>query len=264
MSFVEITSTKNTLIKEIVEVKNSSDTRYSTKTILLEGLRLCLDAAFCGVVIKKLFLSKEALDKFQDKLSTLLNSTKEIYLISQRVVDYISSTSSSQGVFALVELPKFASLTDIDANGVYFLLDGVQDPGNVGTILRTAEGFGISGVVLSKGCADAFSQKVIRSSMGSVLRMQLILGHALTDVLSYMKKSGMRVLSACVDSTSISLDKLKNSGGIAVILGNEGAGVSAELIEACDEVFFIPMASSIESFNVAVSAAIVAWELRRI
>ncbi len=264
MQYNSISSSKNSIVGQLLELKTSAKARSGSGTMLLEGLRLCGDAAACGTIIKRVLVTEVALERYGDRLKELLSLAESVYIISDRVASSIGDTNTPQGVFAEVALPTLGTVDKLDSRGVYFLLDTVQDPGNVGTILRTAEGLGLSGVILSAGCADVFSSKVIRASMGSVLRLPVLVDMDLPNTIDCMRDSGMNIFAARLDESAVPIDKLSKSGGLGIVLGNEGSGVSEAVYSHCSGSVSIPMSSSIESFNVAVSAAIVAWELRRV
>ena len=137
----------------------------------------------------------------------------------------------------------------------------MQDPGNLGTVLRTAEALGIDAVILSEHCPDLYSPKVIRSTMGSVFRQRTVRVSSLAESVAGWKRAGMRCFAATLSPTARPLQRLPQSAFCGIVIGNEGNGVSPAVIAACGEEVYIPMQGAAESLNAAVAAALCMWEL---
>ena len=140
------------------------------------------------------------------------------------------------------------------------ILDRLQDVGNIGTIIRTCDAFGIDGIVLSEDCADVYSPKLVRSAMGSLYRVPIVSAR-LAEELPKLMASGFELYAAMLDENALPLDKAVFGEKSAVIIGNEGSGISEEIVSLCDKKIYIPI-SGAESLNAAVAAAVLCWEMR--
>ncbi len=168
----------------------------------------------------------------------------------------LADTKHPQGVLAVVRQKKYV-LEDVPAGGLYIILETIQDPGNLGTIIRTAEAAGATAVVMNRGCADIYSPKVVRSTMGSVFRVPFIYTDDLGEAVRKIKGLGITVYGAALSGESISGIKLDKRR--AFIIGNEACGITDETLELADMTIRIPMAGRVESLNAAVSAAILMY-----
>lgn len=186
----------------------------------------------------------------------MLELSAKSVVITEDISEYISDTKTPQGLYAAAELREWE--LPRNANRI-IVMDGVQDPGNVGTILRTAEAFGFDGAVLLGACADVYSPKTLRASMGSSLRFPFVCCAAeeLRSVLD-----GFAIYAAMLDSSAAALGETAFADRSAVIIGSEGRGVSTEAAAVCDEKLYIPIGGA-ESLNAAVAAAVIMWEIVR-
>lgn len=150
----------------------------------------------------------------------------------------------------------------LDDNGVYLLLENIQDPGNLGTILRTSEAMGIDAVLLSQGCTDTFSPKVVRASMGAVFRLPVISSLDMADAVTTLKDKGISVYAA-VAKDGVDITKLKLSHSAAAVIGNEGNGLTDETIAACTAKATVNMRGRAESLNAAAAATVIIWEMTK-
>lgn len=250
-----ITSRENPTIKRCRRLQNSVKARREEGLFLAEGVRLCREVLCCGLSVDAVLATPDAL-----AANPFLNEQGEVLEISQSVAAAISDTKSPQGVFCLCQIPPVLPFS-IRPRGRYLLLDRLQDPGNLGTILRGAEAFGVTAVILGEGCPDRFSPKVLRSTMGSVFRQPVFEAEDLPGTVRKMREAGMPVWAAKPDPAAQSVLELPGEGGVAVVIGNEGSGVSPEVDRACTGAVYIPMAPEIESLNAAAAATVVMWEL---
>ncbi len=253
-----ITSRKNDAVRRFRDVLREKKLRDSDGVFAVEGDHLCGEVAKCGFRIVSAFATENAISKYP-QTAQLLRNASEFAVISQEVAEYISDTKAPQGLFAIAEKPGGNAIPDQASRLV--LLDGVQDPGNVGTILRTAEALGFDGAALSPDCADVWSPKTLRASMGSALRLPCIFG-GLPGIISGLKSSGFRVYGSMLDSSAAKLGTFDFPERSAVVIGSEGAGISAETAKACDQAVYIPI-SGAESLNAGAAAAILLWELSK-
>ncbi len=253
-----ITSRKNDAVKRFRELLREKSVRDAQGVFAVEGDHLCGELAKGGFRILTALMTENAAVKYP-KTAAALGSAGEVVVISQEIAEYISDTKAPQGLFAIAAKPHSDGIPD--GAGQLVLLDGVQDPGNVGTILRTAEALGFDGAALSPECADIWSPKTLRASMGSVFRLPCITGE-LPGIISGLKENGFLVYGSMLDSSAAKLGELEFPERAAVVIGSEGAGISSATAKACDQAVYIPI-SGAESLNAGAAAAILLWELSK-
>lgn len=256
--FKEITSKENSLIKLTSELQNSSKKRHETGLFVLEGLRICKDAFENGIRFDKLIISKTAKEKYKSIISDFSAVSSECYLLPDSLFKKISETDSPQGIIVLAKKPGTKKL-DFSL-GRFVGLENLQDPSNLGAIARSCEALGADGILLSKNCCDPFSPKSLRASMGTLLRIPVLI---LDDFANDIKKSGLKTFACVVDSDALPITKAKFSDGSIVLIGNEANGLTADTINACDLKITIPMNGTAESLNASVAAAIAVWEMMK-
>ena len=258
-----ITSKSNDKIKLAAALRSDVRERHEHALFFLEGARLCCDAALCGVKILEAFFTDEALVKYSDRAEIIAEASDSVYLIDNELCGRLSDTKAPQGVFCVCKmLDKTESCNKIDEKGKYIALDNIQSPDNLGAISRTAEAFGLSGLIVGAGC-DIYNAKAQRAAMGSLLRLPVIETDDLPKLLSEASRKGMLTAAAVPDSTERSISSLSFENGVVCVVGNEGAGVSDEVLNACGIKMTIPMKGRAESLNAAAAAAVLVWEMTR-
>ncbi len=228
----------------------------------IEGFRILEEAIRSGLQFRAVFFSESAAPR-AEKLLSQLGAQVETLLLPDKLFSSAVPSDAPQGVAALARWKEF-SMEDVLAKspaGPILVIAGVQDPGNLGTILRSAEAFGAGGVLLGEGTVSPYNPKVVRASAGSVFRLPLARAK-LSESLGGMKDHGLRLVGTA-SHKGTSLDQAKLSGPLAIFIGSEGAGLSRELIQQMDEVLAIPQAAQVESLNVGVAASIVLYEVAR-
>jgi TrmH family RNA methyltransferase len=251
-----ITSRENRMIKLCRKLRSGARERREEGLFLAEGVRLCREALEAGLGECTLLATPDAAEKHP-----WLAEKASLILITPELAGYISDTATPQGVFCLCPLPEKPE-PSLDPGGRYLLLDNLQDPGNLGTIIRGAEAFGITGLFLSPGCPDCFSPKVLRSTMGSIFRQPVHRCQDLPGELRRMRDIGIQTYAATLNPGAVGVQALENCReGLAVVVGNEGNGVSREVIDACGAAVYIPMSPVIESLNAAAAATVIMWEM---
>lgn len=259
-----ITSRENTAIKEYLKLASDGAARRKSGRFVLEGVRLAKDALLSGVKIERAFLTAQAAEKNQPLASDLENSGVQVVLISNELAAKMADTSSPQGLLCTAfMLDNRFVLDKIDICGVYLALENLQDPGNMGTILRTAEALGVEGVFLSKGCVDIYSPKVIRAAMGAVFRLRIMQTDNLPGVIGELGEKGLTTFAAVARSGAAAITEIPMGRGVLAAVGNEGNGLTEECIGACSLPVTIPMRGRAESLNAASAAAILLWELTK-
>jgi TrmH family RNA methyltransferase len=228
----------------------------------IEGFRILDEAIRSGLRFRAVFFSESAAAR-AEKLLSQLGAQVETLLLPDKLFAGAVPSDAPQGVAALARWKEF-SLEDVLAKskaGPLLAIAGVQDPGNLGTILRSAEAFGAGGVLLGQGTVSPFNPKVVRASAGSVFRLPVV-RVALSEALGQMKELGLRLV-ATVSHKGTPLDQANLAGPLAIFIGGEGAGLSRDLIKQMDEVVAIPQAPQVESLNAGVAASIVLYEVMR-
>jgi RNA methyltransferase, TrmH family len=228
----------------------------------IEGFRILEEAIRSGLRFRAVYFSESASAR-AERLLSQLGAQVETLLLPDKLFAGVVPSDAPQGVAALVRWKEF-SLEDVlakSAAGPLLAIAGVQDPGNLGTILRSAEAFGAGGILLGEGTVSMFNPKVVRASAGSVFRLPLTRAK-LSGLLGLMKERGLRLV-ATTSHKGTPLDQAKLSGPLAIFIGSEGAGLSRDLIKEMDEVVAIPQAPQVESLNVGVATSIVLYEVAR-
>ena len=255
---MKITSRKNQLVVHSRELLREKKARDGEGLFAAEGVKLCLEALSAGMTPRWALVSETAAEKFVEAVNEIERSC-DVTVVSDDVYSYLSEQKSPQGIFLAGEiLDKSVNLDRILSSDKILLLDCVQDSGNLGTMLRTAEALGIGGVVLGDGCADMWSPKTLRASMGSAFRLPSCVMDTARAVKA-AKEKGFAVYAAMLDDTAQKLGSFPFPKKSAVVIGNEGHGVSLEVAGLCQKLY-IPI-SGAESLNAAAAAAIICWTL---
>lgn len=261
MSDLYISSKQNNLVKFVRGLRDKRN-REKEGCYVIEGVKSVLEAVTAGAIPLNLVISEHGDKNFllKDVLSRLDKSVK-INRVTDEVMDYMSETDTPQGVMAVFVLPEAAlSSISISESSLLVVIDAVQDPGNVGTIIRTADAFGIQAVILTKGCADVYNSKTLRSSMGSIFHIPVVRDAETVDLVSFLKENKVFVAATTLAENSVTLPEIKFSKPVALVFGSEGSGVSPEIIANSDVLVKIPIPGLAESLNVAVASGIVLYE----
>jgi TrmH family RNA methyltransferase len=231
---------------------------------LLEGPRLVLEALAAGLAVVEAVASPraEASPAGPAALAALRQRAVPVRRMAPELVASLSEAETSQGLLALARRPSFREEELFDGTPLVLVADGVQNPGNLGGLLRTAEAAGASGAILAGGCADPFSWKALRGSMGSAFRLPHLRGLPIQKALDRLAGRGVRVLATAADGER-RYDEADLCGPVAVVVGSEGAGLGAAVRERAAARLRIPLAEPVESLNVGVAAALVLFEAAR-
>ncbi|MFT3951537.1 MAG: RNA methyltransferase [Oscillospiraceae bacterium] len=265
-----ISSRENPHVQRFKKLISSAKFRREEGLFVIEGARAVADAAAENAALVTMLLTEEAAEKY----GALLNFNKltaaaggAVYTISEQLAAQISGTERPQGVFAAVKtLDKTLSADTMDSSGKYLLLNRLQDPGNLGTILRTADAVGISGVIMTRDCCDLYNPKAVRATMGSLFRLAIFTDCDYGDALSALTGAGLVTYAAVVGADAADAAEVRDadfSRPCAVVIGNEGAGLSAEEAALCAARVTIRMNGTINSLNASAAAAIILWEMFR-
>lgn len=258
----ELTSVVNPVVKTAADLKQKKY-RAEQNAFLAEGLRSVEEAVNCGHVRQIFVLSGVAMTKRQKAIIEMAAAAGvELYAVTEQVMKKIADTETPQAMTAVVTRPE-SSLEDLKAAGGNLLvLDRISDPGNLGTMIRTADAAGFNGVVLLSGCADAFAPKVVRSTMGSLLHLPVVENVEADVFLKWAQTNGYELLVTYLEDAD-NLYQTDMSGRLALVIGNEATGVTKELLRAVSKKVYIPMEGKAESLNAAVAAGVVMFECLR-
>ena len=257
-----ITSKDNDIIKNTAKLVKSAKHRKECGKFAAEGVRICLDGVLSGFYPDIFFYTSKSKEKYAEEFEKISAVSKKCFEVSQAVFEKISDTKSPQGFFCVFNmLDKSKNLDTINNRGNYIALENIQDPSNMGTILRTAEALGFDGVVMSENCCDFYSPKVVRGSMGAVFRLPSFVPENFAEYIGELTKSGIATYGSTPHNAK-DITTLEINGGV-MIIGNEGNGLSPEVLNSCSEKVLIPMSGRAESLNAAAAAAILMWETVR-
>lgn len=255
-----ITSTSNLQVKNIIQLQKKSRARRQQKLFVTEGVRMFQEAP--PELIARIYVSESYL---QDPAHRELLKGRQWECLADPVFARASDTQTPQGILCLVRMPEYDAgglLSRADANGLWLILENVQDPGNLGTMFRTGEGAGISGVIMDRSTADIYNPKTIRSTMGSIFRVPFAVTDSLPDAVRQFRKQGVRIYGAHLEG-SVCYDEPDYGGGTAFLIGNEGNGLTEEAAALADQRIRIPMGGRLESLNAAMAAGILMYEANR-
>ncbi len=259
-------SRDNKLVKHIARLLTSRSYRYSSKEYVIEGFKMASEALELNIPMSCAIFSQEASIKHADLAAKMKMDNIQIHEASNDLFQKLSDTKTPQGITCIVKmLDKPVTADKIECNGVYLAIEQLQDPGNMGTIIRTADAFGITGIILSAGCVDIYSPKVLRSTMGSIFRLPIMVTEDFAATLKNASQNKMQTLAAVIGGKDvIPLDEIQPHGGIIAVIGNEANGLSDEVIEACTQKITIPMKGNAESLNASIAAGIIIWKISQL
>lgn len=276
---MRLTSVNNDRVKDITKLIKSAKRRRESRSFVAEGIRLVSEVPpekLISLYIEETFYEK--LDRsqdydesdfergFRDRIMALIKAAEEkesFFLVNDAVMYKLSDTETPQGILAVVEMQDMEAenlLTDDDMPFI-IVMDGLQDPGNMGTIIRTAEGAGVTGILISSDSVDPYSPKVVRATMGALFRMKLCISTDLKEDISLLKEKGITVFGTHLSGKEFYDEDFRIPS--AFLIGNEGKGLKDDVAETADRLLRIPMKGRVESLNAGVSAAVVMYEVLR-
>lgn len=255
-TYQAVTSRKNPLIVRMAKLSDKN-ARDAEGLFRLDGIKLFAEAVKNGVKINYAFATREVLaDPGLD-----FSSCGEVFEVTGEVLDRLTDEKAPQGIVTVAQ--KFKPQTRPQtASHRSLLLSSIRDPGNVGTIIRSARAFGLDMIYLSSDCADVFSPKTLRASMGMLFSQPFEIVDNELELIERLKREGCAVYAAALGRDAQRLGELELPKRVCFAVGNEGHGLSEELIDACTGCVIIPMEEGCESLNAAGAAGILAWEMR--
>jgi TrmH family RNA methyltransferase len=253
-----IQSKDNSILKEVKRL-HKKKFRNETGRFLVEGFRFVEEALISSFNVPYIFVSEGVKDKYIDfNIEKVLQKNSVVYFVKDNIFKDLCETVTPQGILAVVENKKVELE---DKEGFYVLIDKLQDPGNVGTIIRTAHASGALGIITTKGTVDVYNDKTLRSTMGSIFNIPVIEDDDL-ELMRGLKSMGFKLIVSSLDTDNNFYD-IDLIGKIIIAVGNEGNGISEEVYALGDEKVKIPMPGGAESLNAAVSASIMMYEAVR-
>ena len=255
-----ITSKDNELIKHIRKLKDKKY-RDESNEYVVEGVKLVEEAVKENAKIKQIIVCEDTTSTYEIPTHIMLEIAKyECISVSDKIFNIITQVTNPQGIMAIIE--KNAQNAKIDyTQDIIVVLDDVQDPGNLGTILRTVDSIGLNQIIVSKGTADAFNSKVVRSTMGAIFRIKIIEVENLAQAIKEMRKHHFKLMVTSLQTKNSIYDIDFNKK--IIVIGNEANGVSKEIQDMADEKAKIPMLGRTESLNASVAAGVVMYEYVR-
>ena len=253
-----ITSASNGQIRNLIQLQKKGKVRREQDVFVAEGLKMYREAP--KELVEKVYLSKSFSEKAE---AAELRECKNLEIVEDRVFQTAADTKTPQGILAIVRRQHY-TLQQVLAGDAPLLmvLENLQDPGNLGTILRTGEGAGVTGILLSRDTVDIYNPKTIRSTMGSIYRMPFFYAEDLGEAVKELKREGIALYAAHLKGTK-DYDAPDYRAGCGFLIGNEGNGLTEELASQADEYIRIPMCGKVESLNAAVASAVLMYEAYR-
>lgn len=246
-----ISSASNQIVKYVKSLRLRKY-RQQYQAFIAEGLRITEEALGSGWQIESLLVSEEFLPHLPQPLPM------EPIIVERKLFHSLCETETPQGILAVVKIPKREPVASGSQSIV--VLDGLQDPGNMGTIIRTADAFAADEVIASSGCVDLYNGKTLRATMGSIFHLPVSSMGSISHILQTLKQHGFQIYASHLQGSSLFKER-KKAGKFAVIIGNEAKGISPETMEMADSLVKIPMPGHAESLNASIAAGILLYEL---
>ncbi|MBQ8662471.1 MAG: RNA methyltransferase [Eubacterium sp.] len=254
-----ITSTSNQQVKNLVQLQKKGKARREQGQFIVEGIRMF--AEIPDAWIQQVYVSETFLLNNPDKL---FGKTYEV--LADKVFEYVSDTKTPQGVLGVVKMPAYTKkdlLTAADGRApLVLLLENIQDPGNLGTMFRSGEGAGVTGIIMDKTTVDIFHPKTVRSTMGGIYRVPFIIVDDIKEGIRLLQEHRIRIYAAHLKE-SCCYDEPDYTTGCGFLIGNEGNGLTDETAEMADQYIRIPMGGKLESLNASVAASLLMYEANR-
>lgn len=249
----KLTSTKNAVVKQLKKL-HSSKGRKESGQYLLEGEHLYMEAKKANVHIKKMIVTQNFLDRQTER--DFITEGEHIYAVTEEVMKVISQTQTSQGIVCVLDIVEKQLPNNF--HGKFVLLDEVQDPGNAGTIVRTADAAGFDGVIFGTGSVDVYNDKVVRSMQGSHFHIPLY-QNDLNEVIDQYIQKNIPIYGTALNKDACDFREVPVTDFLGLLLGNEGKGISKSFLSKTSQNLYIPILGEAESLNVAVAAGILMY-----
>ena len=261
-----ITSRQNRLVKLVCSLERKK-AREESGLFRFDGIKLCIEALAKGIELEYIFVCESRLSDIRGRIP----GEAELVVVSDDVFSKMSEEKAPEGVISVAKMPRELH-REVYADGdgedflpcegeKVFVLEAIRDPGNLGTIVRTAASLGIDRIVMTSDCTDIYNPKTIRGAMGALFRMPIVFFDDITEAVKILQGAGRRVFAAALDPHAIRFGKEPMKKGDCVVIGNEGHGLSENTVRACGQSLYIPMEEGSESLNAAIAASVLLWGL---
>ncbi|MBR4439807.1 MAG: RNA methyltransferase [Clostridia bacterium] len=254
-NLLTVTAPANEAVKSIARLSSSKKARDEARVFVAEGRKLVEEALRGGFELLELFVLKDALGAYEGLFPSVSGT---VYAVTQPIMNKITESKTPQDITAVFAYKSCDTAFD---GRRYLCLERVQEPGNVGALIRSAAAFGFDGVVLSADCADVYSVKALRGAMGATFRLPVKVVGDLRGFVREMRSAGFKAYAAALRDDAVSLEKAEFAEKLLLLIGNEGNGLDAETVALCDGIVRIPMADGTESLNAAVAGSVLMWEV---
>ncbi len=269
MVFVKdiISSRKNPIVTRAFSLLDKKG-REKESVFFAEGVKLFYEAVSASLPIESVLVREDKADTFfpfiQSELNDKIYAETKVFTLTEGCFEKISTEKSPQGIIVIIKsLDFFKSCNKIIEETFIkeevkksVILSSMRDPGNLGSVIRSAVAFGAERIIISSDCADVYNPKTIRAAMGSLFKVEILISDDLCRTVSALRRSGRRVFAAELRDRAVSLDEISLTASDIVIIGNEGHGIEEELSSTCDGSLYIPISPNAESLNASVAAAI--------
>lgn len=258
-----IKSKDNSKIKYIRSL-NIKKNRENANVFVVEGIKFVQESINENADIKFVLMSETISQK--NEIFNLIQVLKEkeidCFFCEDNIFSSVTETINAQGILSVVSKCFYDKEKILNDYNFMIMCDRIQDPGNLGTIIRTSDAFGPAVVIMNKGCVDVYNPKVVRATAGAMFRVPLIVGDSSEEIIDYVKKAGFKIISAVINS-EFSFENIDKSEKICIVIGNEGQGISSKICEASDMSITVKMPGKAESLNASIAAGICIYEIRK-
>ena len=269
-----ITSRNNPLVKW---ASSLSEKKYrdSEQAFIIEGEKLAFEALEAGLPVTHVLVDSEKAIRLMDRINAFANNEKfantVVIQLSESAFSKISGEKAPQGIILIIKYLDFFSKLDIIYKEEFFLksderaiiLSSIRDPGNLGSVIRSAVAFGTDHIILSEDCVDLYNSKTVRAAMGSFFKIKATIVSDLVSTISLLRENGRAVYAAELRPGAVSLSDIDTSPCDIVVIGNEGRGITEDVSKACSASVYIPISENTESLNASVAAGVLMWEFSK-
>ena len=269
MEWQYISSKANALVVRLAKLKDKKY-RKAEGLFRFDGIKLFCEAVKNGAPISYVLVSESASDEIK-RTAEESGVDAAFYILSESAFEKLTDELSPEGIITVCSELKnieknddYSSLASRVSKKRVLMLESVRDAGNLGTVIRTAKAFGMDMLIISSDCADLYNPKTVRGAMGALFTQSIAVTDSVSECISALRQNGARVFAAALRPDAKKLGSFELKLGDAIVIGNEGHGLSADVIDACDECVYIPMQEGSESLNASIAASVCMWELYKI
>jgi len=260
-----ITSQNNTAVKEFIKLLDNRKYRLEQGFSTVEGKRIIEDCYNNDVAIRCVFIEEGKQEKFNNFINSLSEIGIKVYIISENINSKLSTTKNSQGIYAIIKQRDNLGAIDaekfIDNEENFLILSKINDPNNMGVIIRSAVAFGFTNIIVDSFCVDVYNPKVIRGTMGNIFKVNLFVLDDTKEFINNINNKNYTTIATTLGGNSKNLGSCKINEPLAIIIGNEANGLDSDIMDISNEKVMIPMNKTVESLNVATATSILMWEV---